>query len=321
LKIKITNNNNNNTNNNNNDYESSLGFSTFYLQSILDILSILQNLYEKQKKIDNNNNYITISDEQQQEKLIQSLFKIIYEILISSYNTDNNPKFLELQNEYMKKKKKEINIKNYKINNNNNNTNKEKEISNENLKLDIENIQEEIRFMWLQEDKIISQICKFLENKNIFNTENLTKNILRLKKNAKNFSEKKDYFSLIIKKGLIFPKNFKAKFSIWDFFENLFFKNSENSENIFFKNFCFCYLYNNVFSKEMLLNCINNSEALISFSVILKKIFDYNFITEEFCVKNSENLTIDFKELIDFIMDLIINLGKYKDEKNSKGRK
>ena len=88
--------------------------------------------------------------------------------------------------------------------------------------------------MWLQEDKIISQICKFLENKNIFNVENLTKNILRLKKNAKNVSEKKDYFSLIIKKGLIFPKNFKAKFSIWDFFENLFFHPSFSH---FLKNF------------------------------------------------------------------------------------
>lgn len=319
------------------EYEKNLSFSTFYLQSIIDILWILENLFnfEKEKSFNCNNtgssfyssksfterkNNIALSEENQ-NKLIQSLFKIIYEILISSYNTDNNPKFIELQNDYIKKKLKEIEL--MKTRNPNNLNNKIDKYIMEINKLDMDNIQEEIRFMWNQEDKVISQICKFFDNKNIFNKENVSKNILKCFQiennkcpNDKTFNEN-DNFSLIIKKGLILPKNFKAKFTLWEFVESIFFKGINEEKEVENSKLCYCYLYNNIFSKDMLLSCVNNSESLKSLSVILKKIFEANLITEDFIKKNNNYLSVDFKKLIEFVLNLIKNLDEYKDKENN----
>lgn len=315
---------NNKCNDNN---QQNITYSTFYLQSILDILWILENLCDKDKNYNNNNTSSSfyssrsykektnLNNDEHQNKLIQNLFKIIYEILISSYNTDKIQKFIELQYEYTKKRQKEINYKMFKNKNSNNLNNRDS--NSDILKLDIENIQEEIRFMWLHEDKVVSRICRFLENKNIFNQDNLIKNILKNLTKDKKENEKIDYFSLIVKNGLILPKNFKAKFTVWEFFENLFFKeNNDNSNNE--KNLCFCYLYNNIFSKDTLLQCLNNADSLKSFSVISKKIFSFNYITEEFIKKNSDYLVVDFKDLIEYILNLIKNIDDFKVEKNIK---
>lgn len=250
-----------------------------------------------------------------QDLFIQNLFRIIYEILIASYHTDVIKKYKEMQHEYLKKKTKELMMKNF-----NNKTDE----SIDYLHPDMEHIHEEIRKMWELEDRIITKICQFLENKTNFTSEKILYNILNYNNNSdismkieshcltkledkENISE--NSFSLILKKGLIIPKNFKAKLSIWKFVKKLIISNNQESN----KDIFFCYIYSNVFSKETLLYCINHSESLHSFSKIVMNILSYNIISPEFMEKNKNNLKFDFKETIDYILSLIENLEKFKN--------
>jgi len=214
--------------------------------------------------------------------------------LIASHNNDKIQKYINLQKDFLKKKTRELMISNY-----NNKTDE----TIDTLHPDMDHIHEDIKSMWIQEDKIISEICKFLEvNKEISN-ENIIKNIIY-------FNEKKiNYFSLVLKKGLIIPKNFKAKFTLWDFFEKLILFANQDTK---LRDLLFCYIYNNIFSKETLLYCVNHSESLNAFSKIVNKILSYNLITQEFCEKNRNNLLFNFEEIVEYILSLIDNLSKYK---------
>ncbi len=262
-------------------------------------------------KADNSFNLLTndiqdLADMSDKKDLfLQSLFRIIYEILIASHNTDNIQKYINLQKEFLKKKKKELMIQNY-----NNKTDE----TIDTLHPDMDHIHEEIKSMWFQEDKVISEIFRFLENNRDFTQENIVKNIIHF-----NYEDNKNivlshnkcgnYFSLLLKKGLIIPKNFKAILTIWDFFEKLILSTNQDPK---YRDLLFCYIYNNIFSEETLLYCVNHSESLNAFSKIVSKILSYNLITQEFCDKNKINLLINFEQIVEYILSLIDNLSKYK---------
>jgi len=247
--------------------------------------------------------------------LIQNLFRIIYEILIASHNNDKISKYVNLQKDFLKKKLRELMIKNY-----NNKTDE----TIDTLHPDMEHIHEEIRAMWLLEDKTIAEICRFLENNGDVSEDNIINNIIynkepKMKNESINivnknlaFGDQKEYvnyFSLVLKKGLIIPKNFKAKFTIWDFFEKLILFTNQDPKN---RDLLFCYVYNNIFSKETLLYCANHSESLAAFSKIVSKILSYNLISQEFVEKNKNNLLINFENVVEYILSLIDNLSEFK---------
>jgi len=269
------------------------------IQSVDNSLNLLSN------ETQDLNNY-----SEKKDLFLQNLFRIIYEILIASHNTDNIPKYLNLQKDFLKKKKREILIQNY--------NNKIDETKNT-LQPDMDHIHEEIKSMWMQEDKVISEIFKFLANNRDFTQETIVKNIINYnysddKNYVLKFNKCENYFSLLLKKGLILPKNFKAIFSIWDFFEKLILSTNQDPKN---RDLLFCYIYNNIFSKETLLYCVNHSESLNAISKIVSKILSYNLITQEFCDKNKNNLLINFANIVEYILSLIDNLSKYKTSNTS----
>lgn len=264
------------------------------------------------------NSYHLLSNDNQElcdlsekkDLFLQNLFRIIYEILIASHNTDNIQKYINLQKDFLKKKKRELMIQNF-----NNKTDE----TIDTLHPDMDHIHEEIKFMWMQEDKVIFEIFKFLESNRDFTQENIVRNIIHFNFEHSNnslliYNKCGNYFSLLLKKGLIIPKNFKAKFTIWDFFEKLILFMNQDPKN---RDLLFCYIYNNIFSKETLLYCVNHSESLNAFSKIVSKILSYNLITQEFCDKNKAHLLINFEDIVEYILSLIDNLSKYKTSNTS----
>lgn len=261
--------------------------------------------------IDNSFNLLTNetpeSNDMSEKKdiFLQSLFRIIYEIVLASHNTDNIQKYVNMQKDFLKKKKREIMIQNY--------NNKTDEII-DTLHPDMDHVHEEIKSMWLQEDRVISEIFKFLINNGDFTLETIIRNIINYNFDVDNnnilkFNKCGNYFSLLLKKGLIIPKNFKAIFTIWDFFEKLILSTNQDPRN---RDLLFCYIYNNIFSKETLLYCVNHSESLNAFSKIVSRILSYNLITQDFCDKNRKNLLINFDDIVEYILSLIDNLSQYK---------
>jgi len=241
---------------------------------------------------------------------LQNLFRIIYEILIASHNTDNIQKYINLQKDFLKKKKKELMIQNY-----NNKTDE----TIDTLHPDMDHIHEEIKSMWMQEDKVILEIIRFFDNNRDFTQENIVRNIIHYNyEDDKNsiliYNRCGNYFSLLLKKGLIIPKNFKSIFTIWEFFEKLILFTNQDPKN---RDLLFCYIYNNIFSKETLLYCVNHSESLNAFSKIVSKILSYNLISQEFCDKNKMHLLINFEDIVEYILSLIDNLSKFKKNNTS----
>lgn len=234
------------------------------------------------------NTYISVFDNfvnsediaKNQDILIQQIFYNCLLIYNASKLKDDDTKLIDLQNEFKRKRNKEQIHKNL--------IKKTEENSDENNTENLEEYHPTIRENWALETQAIWYLIKFLDN---FSSLSIINNLIE------------DHLSLLrslIVQGLIYTKNFRIKYSVFESISSHIEKITEAK-----RIECYCNLYNIFLDQNILKECENYPYYSDSYFKILQTFLKQSKLSE--AILKNELLKINFKEVTDYMLVYIEN--------------
>jgi ubiquitin carboxyl-terminal hydrolase 9/24 len=220
-------------------------------------------------------------------KKIIDLVKIIIE---SSILKDKDPKMVEVQEKYRRKKERDL-FKSY-----NDDENSSNPLIHEN-----DDFCDELIKNWIRENECIRNLVSFLKLQN----EDDIKNIFTV------LLSEKEIFKYIVTSALIIPQNFKFKNSIHEFLDTLLSSDEENKN--LFKSRVFKYML----SKETLKLANEHKETSRAFFQIVSSLMSkYINLIPNMKIDDSEedSTQLDYFSLADFMVNYILNYDTEKED-------
>jgi hypothetical protein len=246
-------------------FSQNLGFQAFY--DIIDILNNLKEIYGDVNKLS--------EFSERETQLVNKLFELSLLVMKSSYEKDNDQRLKDLQHEWTKKRNREIIHRQFYM----------KKDDTEQMD-EIDEIHENIRAIWNNENKAISLITSFLWN---FNAEVVIQCLL---------NPNDTVLKEILTFGLICPKNYMIKFVLFSSIEQFLKFRSEEEQMLFYKN-----VLRVILTKETLNMCISHNESCEAF-------FKIGLLGTFENYKNIEKAEIDLKEISEYMITYIENYSQ-----------
>jgi ubiquitin carboxyl-terminal hydrolase 9/24 len=219
------------------------------------------------------------------EVIISKLFEIINFIFKSSEDKFNSEKTKEIQQEYKRKKDRQLLMKSYNQNQSNNLNN------NDEIPSELDEFHPCIRDIWLKEENSIQIVISFLY---IFEDEKLINSLIT-----------SNYLESIINSGMILLKNTKIKQNLIDFLKKLY----ENiSTNIRLKNYLSSHIFLILFDINTISSAVSHSETSEAYFKLFTEflsLIDCNTLKEL-------NLDKKMNEMTDFMINNIIKFVETK---------
>jgi len=214
--------------------------------------------------------------------IISKLFEIINFIFKSSEDRFNSEKTKEIQQEYKRKRDRQILNKSYNQNQNNNLNNNDEIVS------ELDEFHPSIRDIWLKEENSIQMVINFLY---IFDDEKLINNLIG-----------SNYLQNIINSGLILTKNTKIKQNFIDFLKKLY-DNISTKSNVKVKNSLLSHIFFILFEIETINFAVLHSETSEAY---FKLFTEFLSLIDCHTLKDI-NLDKKMNEMTDFMINYIIN--------------
>lgn len=219
-------------------------------------------------------------------KKIIDIVKIIIE---SSILKDKEPKLVDLQEKYRKKKEKEFS----RSSNDDDNSNS--------LKDENDDFCEEFIKNWIRENECIRNLVSFLKLQNEEDIKNIFKVLL----------SEKEILKYIVTSALIIPQNFKFKNSIHEILNTLLSHEGEN------KNLFKSRVFKNMLSKETLKLANEYKETSRAFFQIVSSLMSkYIHLYSDMKIDDSEEdgIQMDYFSLADYMINYILNYDNEKED-------